>query len=408
MQKITLTCFTLIISFLFSYIVNAQEFEYPSFQCNISSIDKFGNIVLNITPTEFQNAGYEHGDILSVTINGNCYSMPYGTNFTDVNIGSMILLEYHDKLCIAATKSDFASNYGIANKVNEYGKSVWKTTNNIPLNNVIIQIKMEEKFGYLDDYLIRQTKISFNRADYSSDSTFANFRNVDIGKFGKNAFFRSSTPIDDSIKRAAYADKLTSKNNIQTIINLTDNDEDLKEFIAKNGDSSPYYKTLYNAGKIKPLDLSVDFKAKDFQYGLSKGLKFLAANNGPYLIHCIEGKDRTGFVSALIECFMGATYQEIADDYMQSFINYYHLEKGTKQYEAIKNGTVPYIISEITGLNKETNFSTINLEKEAKEYIISIGLTEAEIDTLKTKLSKDYLINNIVNNKKASQNHTNN
>lgn len=105
---------------------------------------------------------------------------------------------------------------------------------------------------------------------------------------------------------------------------------------------------------------------------------------------------------------MGATYQEIADDYMQSFINYYHLEKGTKQYEAIKNGTVPYIISEITGLNKETDFSTINLEKEAKEYIISIGLTEAEIDTLKTKLSKDYLINNIVNNKKASQNHTNN
>lgn len=336
MRKTILTCFILIITFLFSYTVNAQEFEYPSFQCQISNIDKFGNILLNITPTEFQNAGYEHGDILSVNINGNCYSMPYGTNFTDVNIGSMILLEYYDKLCIAANKSDFASNYGIANKVNEYGKSVWKTTNNIPLNNVIIQIKMEEKFGYLDDYLIRQTKISFNRADYRSDSTFANFRNVDVGKFGKNAFFRSSNPIDDSIKRAAYADKLAQKNNIQTIINLTDNDKDLKNFIAKNGTSSPYYKSLYNAGKIKPLDLSVDFKAKDFQYGLSDGLKFLLTNNGPYLIHCIEGKDRTGFVAALIECFMGATYQEVADDYMQSFINYYHLKNGTKQYEAIK------------------------------------------------------------------------
>ena len=32
----------------------------------------------------------------------------------------------------------------------------------------------------------------------------------------------------------------------------------------------------------------------------------MASHEGPYLIHCTEGKDRTGFVSALLECLIGA------------------------------------------------------------------------------------------------------
>jgi protein tyrosine/serine phosphatase len=30
-----------------------------------------------------------------------------------------------------------------------------------------------------------------------------------------------------------------------------------------------------------------------------------------YVVHCIEGKDRTGYVCALLEGLCGATYEEI-------------------------------------------------------------------------------------------------
>jgi hypothetical protein len=39
---------------------------------------------------------------------------------------------------------------------------------------------------------------------------------------------------------------------------------------------------------------------------LASGMEFLASHEGPYLIHCTEGKDRAGFVSALLECLIGA------------------------------------------------------------------------------------------------------
>jgi len=51
--------------------------------------------------------------------------------------------------------------------------------------------------------------------------------------------------------------------------------------------------------------------------------RFIIANDGPYLIHCTEGKDRAGFVSAVLEALMGADLQEIVADYMKSYENYY-------------------------------------------------------------------------------------
>ena len=48
--------------------------------------------------------------------------------------------------------------------------------------------------------------------------------------------------------------------------------------------------------------LGMDFLSKATLSGLAEGMRFIINNDGPYLIHCNEGKDRAGFVSALIEC----------------------------------------------------------------------------------------------------------
>ena len=90
-------------------------------------------------------------------------------------------------------------------------------------------------------------------------------------------------------------------------MNLADSDALIESYIAADGFNSPYYQSLFEAGKVKALNLGVDFTAADFKSGLAEGLRFLSEHEGPYLVHCNEGKDRAGFASALLECLMGAT-----------------------------------------------------------------------------------------------------
>lgn len=80
-----------------------------------------------------------------------------------------------------------------------------------------------------------------------------------------------------------------------------------------------YNDTYYANQKVIYLNLRIDFASEDFQKGLAKGLRFLAQNEGTYVVHCTEGKDRAGHVSALLECLMGATYEEVVEEYMVTY-----------------------------------------------------------------------------------------
>ena len=102
------------------------------------------------------------------------------------------------------------------------------------------------------------------------------------------------------------------------------------------------------------------------------------------------GKDRAGFASALLECLMGATYEEVVADYMTTYVNYYHLEAGSEQYEAVKNSNIVSILTTITGAKEGADLSKVDLAAAAADYIRSAGLTQAELDALQANLSKDY------------------
>ena len=65
-------------------------------------------------------------------------------------------------------------------------------------------------------------------------------------------------------------------------------------------------------GDIITLDKGLDFRAENYRQKLADGLRFIASHEGPYLIHCNEGKDRTGFVTAMLEALIGADAREIA------------------------------------------------------------------------------------------------
>ena len=111
-------------------------------------------------------------------------------------------------------------------------------------------------------------------------------------------------------------------------------------------------------------------------------------HDGKYYIHCLEGKDRTGFVCIVIEALCGATYEELADDYFVTYHNYYGVEKGSKKYEVIKELHIDEMIKYVFSLEETTTLLGANYHSKANNYLLSIGLTQKQIDQVQAKLSK--------------------
>ena len=73
---------------------------------------------------------------------------------------------------------------------------------------------------------------------------------------------------------------------------------------------------------------------ESFNQAMARGMRFFLdpKNSGPYEVNCVEGKDRTGFVIAVLECLGGASYEELIEDYMITYYNYYYLTKNDPGY----------------------------------------------------------------------------
>ena len=132
-----------------------------------------------------------------------------------------------------------------------------------------------------------------------------------------------------------------------------------------------------------------DFTAADFKTGLATGLRYFTTHEGPYLVHCTEGKDRAGFVSALLECYMGAAYDEVVADYMVTYYNYYGVTKEAEpaKYDAILRSNIVKTLQTAFGVE---DLKTADLKQEATDFFKELGLTDAELTTLTANLSKKY------------------
>lgn len=350
--------------------------------CGITEIEKYGNLVLDLTEDDLTDAGFNYGDLLTVAIENVEYQMPLCSNYSDVEVGEPILRSTPDKVSLALNMGNLAQASGLADQI---------AAQALQLEQAEVHITLLEKEGYLAQYLLHQLKRTNERADYASDQIFANFRNISMGDLGKNALFRSSSPINNELGRASYADSFMEEYEIKTVVNLADNHELIAGYIAKDDFNSHYYLSLYDAKRVMPLNLGIDFKEESFRTGLAKGLRFMSQKEGPYLVHCTEGKDRAGFTSALLSAFMGASYEEIAADYMQTYINYYHVEKDSEQYAAIQKSNIDVILKTITGAETVAELTTETLTAGAEAYLSSIGLTEEEQAALRKNLSKHYV-----------------
>lgn len=349
----------------------------------VIDIQKYGNLVLSLKGTELLNEGFAYGDIVTVTIAGQEVEMPVGSNYSDVENGGMIcrvvVKENEDYIVLAINMGDLATTLGIAEKekTDTDPGFLWHYKTEEPVQ---VSFAMKEKGGYYGQWVIHQLVRTEVRENYAhlTDEAYANFRLIATVGMGQNRLYRSSSPVNPEINRNKEADAAAKAAGVKTIINLADNEETMKAY---EGFGESYY-----AGQnVICLNLGVDFSASEFREGVADGMRFIAANDGPYLVHCNEGKDRAGFFSAVLEALMGASEEEITADYMVTFYNYYGVEPGTEQYAVIARTNIQKSLANAFGLDSlEGN----DLKAAAEKYLAQIGLTPDEIAAVQKNLAE--------------------
>ncbi|MBR6228515.1 MAG: tyrosine-protein phosphatase [Eubacterium sp.] len=347
------------------------------------TINKYGNLILTAdgktaeeTLSSFTGAGYAITDIVTVQLGSTSMDLPVCSTFTDVDNGDAGIFLKNDMIMFAINAGDFATDKGIATKTDaDDGTFSWKMNPGIP-DPLPITITMKTKGGYADGYKLHH--ISYDRADYPklTDEQFANFRVISTKGMGKNVLYRFSSPIDPQEGRSTYADAAIRKAGVDVIMNLANDEASVVSFPG-------YAQTYYSGVKHIALNEEFDITGDEFRTKLAPGLRFFVENIGTYGVHCLEGKDRAGFVSAILECLMGAACEEIQKDYMISYFNYFGLKEGDEQYPV----KAEIITGELEAVFGVDDLEKADLAKEAREYIRECGLTDEEVETLITNLS---------------------
>jgi len=336
----------------------------------VMEIEKYGHALLDVTIEDFGKAGFALGDVVTVAAGSYTDDMPYFNGYY-VDRGGYMLRAYpgHTNIAVCINYGKFAETAGL--KVGDR-----------------VTVTLKEKAGALTEQEINALAYTDERADYASDEVFANFRAIQMGEIGTGRLYRSASPVNNEHNRASYANALAEAAGIRTVMNLADSDENVATYAAEAGFQSAYYKGLYDAGHVVALNMPVNFGSDEFAAGIVKGMTFLSQHEGPYLIHCTEGKDRAGFASMLLEMLMGAGQGEIVADYMLSYVNYYHLDPkaDAAKYDRIAEKNVMEMMRSVAGLDKGAALDGVDLAQAAETYLTAHGMSADSVAALKANL----------------------
>ena len=340
---------------------------------NVIHEPEFGGVYLTMTIEDFNAKGFLYGDSVTVSFS-NGYTMddlPYYNGYY-VDVGNPLLVAY--------------PGYDYIKAAINYGADVWEVAGLD--ESITATVTLKEHGKYLNVQEASDIHYQDEREKYPSDVVFANFRAVNLGKLRKNILFRSASPCDNQHNRAPYVDALIKEAGVNCIVDLADNDAKVQKYIEKEDFNSPYWLSLYQSGHVILLSMSMNFQADDFKAKVRDGLIAMSEQEGPYLVHCTEGKDRTGFMCMLLEALCGASYREIVDDYMVTYDNYYQItEQSDKaKYDTILNRNLVAMIRYIVD-DDSVDITTADLSFYARRFLLSVGMTEPQIDTLLARLT---------------------
>ena len=232
------------------------------------------------------------------------------------------------------------------------------------------------------------------RGDYASDEVFANFYEVTGGDIKAGVLYRSFSPLYSPEKqtRSAYVDDLAEKAGVEYLVALSYSDDSVKK-AAESLDS--YCATLCKEGDyVAPAMGYLYFQEKEKTVSTLKGIM---DNDGPYLVHCNVGRDRTGFVVLLLQSLCGCSVDEMKECESRAFCNLYHIEEGSPEHETVKYCTYdrnmflianPDRIPDIFDIAWDRiDVSSVDPYSAAYSYCTGyLGLTDDEVLKIKERL----------------------
>ncbi len=339
----------------------------------ITEDTKFGSANIDISITDFNAKGFNLGDSVDVSFSNGfkLKDIPYFDGYY-VKTGEPVLVAYPNSKNILVTYN----NIGI-----------WDSAK--LSNDMTVSIKQNKAKKYIvTEEALGQTYSVF-RSDYTTDEEFSNFRALKGGNLKEDFIYRGASPVDNSRGRAVITDKLLEKNGIKTIIDLADSKDNMNSYLEDSTYSFEYSKKLYENDQMILLSMSSSFSKDEYKQSVVKGFKFMLENDSKYYIHCMEGKDRTGFVCLLIEALADATYTELKNDYMITYYNYYKISESTKdKYDAVVDLYFNSFITYLTGMDDISKAKELNYKNYVMEYLKDGGMTDIEINSFVSLISK--------------------
>ena len=338
----------------------------------VSHSPKSDGVFIEISVEDFNALGFAFGDSVDVAFS-NGYTLkglPYYSG-TFVEPGEALLAGFSILPYIEVGVS--------------YGDDLWVTAG--LSDGDTATVTLAEPGAFTDRQRALDLSYTDERADYPSDVAFANFRELSGGNLKPGKLFRGASPVNNKHNRAGYANALIADAGVQVDFDLADNSDEIEAFLkedAEAGVNVSHFEGLRSAGNVVAIDLSDAYQSEGYGKKLAAGLVELMQHNGPVYIHCTAGKDRTGFVCMLLEALAGASYQQIVDDYMITYDNYYQVNAANdaKRYNIIKEQRLDSMIRHVVGVGKGADLASADLSAGARNYLKAAGVTDEQIDQL--------------------------
>jgi len=335
---------------------------------------KFHHAKLAMNEEQFEEYGFELGDSVDVKF-ANGYEMtdvPYYSGYF-VKCGEPIVVAYpgYDKV-----------NIGYNNE------ALWPEASLEENEEVTITINKKHKYEAIQNTL--GMGYDPDRRYYSSDEVFSNFRAIETSHVKDNLIYRGASPVDNTHNRASITNELISKAGIKYVVNLADSAEDIEKYTKAPRFNSEYYMDLLKNNNVSLLDMDAAYTSINYQQKVVEGFRAMMKSEGPVYIHCQEGKDRTGFVAFLLEALAGDSYDEMKNDYMITYDNYYHVsaEKTPEKYEAVSNLYFEAFAIYLHGTKDHNELVSASYKEDAVKYLLTGGMTMDEITALQNFITK--------------------
>ena len=371
-RSFVLLVFVSLLTFMVSCSDDDDTKSVPTLEGKIVSYNEFGAAMLDFTETDMTKAGFTLGDVVSITVDGKEIVMPYYDGYYTRN-GEYLCVAYPTYPSICFT----ANNVGLPEELTG-------------LEGHAVTVRMKEKGGCIDVQQALSMKYTNEREDYAliSDAAFANARGVSAGKMASGILYRSSSPFSNEINRAKYVSEYLEQAKVMTVLNLTDTEEKMAAY-----DMPAYSRSLWVGGQVILCPLKADPTADDYNQRLVAALKELPSRPAPYVVHCTEGKDRTGYVCALLEGLCGATYEEIVADYLITYDNYYQITpvKDPALCNTLVSLRLNTCLMYYAGVTDEAQLPEVDYAKAFASYLLSHGMSQQQLDALVQALTVSKL-----------------